>query len=430
MIDVVMPKMGESITEGTILEWKKQVGDSIAKDETLLEISTDKVDSEIPSPAAGTIVEIIAQVNDTIPVGDVIARIGEVGESASTEEVSVETAPTEESVPDEPDLVSEIKEVVQSEIIIEKPIIQSGKRFYSPLVKSIAKKEGITQAELDALMGTGNNGRVNKQDILAHLKTRTAGALTQTEDVIEQPTSIVPTMSDEIEPMSRIRKRIAEHMVQSVQTSPHVYTTVEADVTNLVHIRAEHKESFKSKAGVNLTYTPMLLDACIRVIQEFPLMNASLDGDNIVHHRNINMGVAVALPDDNLIVPVIHSSEEKNFLGLARSVSDLAGRAREDKLMPDEIFGSTFTITNPGVFGGLFGMGIINQPNVGILSIGSFHKRPVVKETEYGDTVVVRSMVYLTLSYDHRIIDGAYGTRFLARLVEIIEQFSINRVQN
>ena len=430
MTDVVMPKMGESITEGTILEWKKQVGDSIAKDETLLEISTDKVDSEIPSPATGTIVEIIAQVNDTIPVGDVIARIGEVGESASTEEVSVETAPTEESLPTEPDLVPEIEEVVQSEIVIEKPIIQSGKRFYSPLVKSIAKKEGITQAELDALMGTGNNGRVNKQDILAYLKIRTAGAPTQTEDVIEQPASIVPTMSDEIEPMSRMRKRIAEHMVQSVQTSPHVYTTVEADVTNLVHIRAEHKESFKSKAGVNLTYTPMLLDACIRVIQEFPLMNASLDGDNIVHHRNINMGVAVSLPDDNLIVPVIHSSEEKNFLGLARSVSDLAGRARENKLTPDEIFGSTFTVTNPGVFGGLFGMGIINQPNVGILSVGSFQKRPVVKETEYGDTIVVRSMVYLTLSYDHRIIDGAYGTKFLARLVEIIEQYNNDKIKN
>ena len=430
MTDVVMPKMGESITEGTILEWKKQVGDSIAKDETLLEISTDKVDSEIPSPATGTIVEIIAQVNDTIPVGDVIARIGEVGESTSTEEVSVETAPTEESLPTEPDLVPEIKEVVQAEIVIEKPIIQSGKRFYSPLVKSIAKKEGITQAELDALMGTGNNGRVNKQDILAHLKTRTAGAPTQTEDVIEQPASIVPTMSDEIEPMSRMRKRIAEHMVQSVQTSPHVYTTVEADVTNLVHIRGEHKESFKSKAGVNLTYTPMLLDACIRVIQEFPLMNASLDGDNIVHHRNINMGVAVALPDDNLIVPVIHSSEEKNFLGLARSVSDLSGRAREYKLTPEEIFGSTFTITNPGVFGGLFGMGIINQPNVGILSVGSFQKRPVVKETEYGDTIVIRSMVYLTLSYDHRIIDGAYGTKFLARLVEIIEQYNNDKIKN
>lgn len=430
MTDVVMPKMGESITEGTILEWKKKVGDNIAKDETLLEISTDKVDSEIPSPATGTIVEIIAQVNDTIPVGDVIARIGDVGESASTEEVSVETAPTEESLPIEPDLVPEIKEVVQSEIVIEKPIIQSGKRFYSPLVKSIAKKEGITQAELDALMGTGNNGRVNKQDILAYLKTGTAGAPTLKEDDIEQSGSIVPTMSDEVEPMSRMRKRIAEHMVQSLQTSAHVYTVVEADVTNLVNIRANNKESFNSKSGVNLTYTPMLLDCSIRAIQEFTLMNASLDGDNIIHHRNINMGVAVALPDDNLIVPVIHSSEEKNFLGLARSVSDLAGRARENKLTPDEIFGSTFTITNPGVFGGLFGMGIINQPNVGILSIGSFHKRPVVKETEYGDTVVVRSMVYLTLSYDHRIIDGAYGTKFLARLVEIIEKYNNDKIKN
>ena len=430
MTDVVMPKMGESITEGTILEWKKQVGDSIDKDETLLEISTDKVDSEIPSPATGTIVEIIAQVNDTIPVGDVIARIGAVGESTTIENSSVETGPTKKTVTTEPEPVSAIEAVVQSEIVSEKPIIQSGKRFYSPLVKSIAKKEDITQAELDALTGTGNNGRVNKQDILAYLKTGMAGEPTLKEDVIEQSGSIVPTMSDEIEPMSRMRKKIADHMVQSLQTSAHVYTVVEADVTNMVTIRTENKESFKSKSGVNLTYTPMLLDACIRSIQEFPLINASLDEDNIVHHRNINMGVAVALPDDNLIVPVIHSSEEKNFLGLARSVSDLSGRARENKLTPAEIFGSTFTVTNPGIFGGLFGMGIINQPNVGILAIGSFQKRPVVKETEYGDTIVVRHMVYLTLSYDHRIIDGAYGTKFLARLVEIIEQYNNNKIKN
>ena len=425
-----MPKMGESITEGTILEWKKQVGDSIDKDETLLEISTDKVDSEIPSPAAGTIVEIIVQVNDTIPVGDVIARIGEVGENKATEEASLEASPTEETAATAPVPVPAIEAGIQSEIVSEKPIIQPGKRFYSPLVKSIAKKEGITQVELDALVGTGNNGRVNKKDILAYLKTGMAGTPTLKEDVIEQSRSIVPTMSDEIEPMSRMRKKIADHMVQSLQTSAHVYTVVEADVSNMVTIRTENKESFKSKSGVNLTYTPMLLDACIRAIQEFPLMNVSLDGDNIVHHRNINMGVAVALPDDNLIVPVIHSSEEKNFLGLARSVSDLSGRARENKLTPEEIFGSTFTVTNPGVFGGLFGMGIINQPNVGILAVGSFQKRPVVKETEYGDTIVVRHMVYITLSYDHRIIDGAYGTKFLARLVEIIEQYNNDKIKN
>jgi 2-oxoglutarate dehydrogenase E2 component (dihydrolipoamide succinyltransferase) len=436
MTDVVMPKMGESITEGTILEWKKQVGDSIAKDETLLEIATDKVDSEIPSPASGTIVEILAQVNDTIPVGDVIARIGSADEKVDnapekTEEIADETQNPQTEPTAKPE-TNQIEAV--STLPTQKDKVKSSqKRFYSPLVKSIAREEGLSQSELDAIPGSGREGRVNKSDILNFIANRgkeVAPIISQAPSVSPPKQPVQLAMSDEVEPMSRMRKRIADHMVQSLQTSAHVYTVVEADVTNLVQIRAENKESFKAKSGVNLTYTPMLLDACIRAIQEFSLMNASLDGDNIVHHRNINMGVAVALPDDNLIVPVIHSSEEKNFLGLARSVSDLAGRARENKLTPDEIFGSTFTVTNPGVFGGLFGMGIINQPNVGILSIGSFQKRPVVKETEYGDTIVVRSMVYLTLSYDHRIIDGAYGTKFLARLVEIIEQYNNDRIKN
>ena len=436
MTDVVMPKMGESITEGTILEWKKQVGDSIAKDETLLEIATDKVDSEIPSPASGTIVEILAQVNDTIPVGDVIARIGSADEKVDnapekTEEIADETQNPQTEPTAKPE-TNQIEAV--STLPTQKDKVKSSqKRFYSPLVKSIAREEGLSQSELDAIPGSGREGRVNKSDILNFIANRgkeVAPIISQAPSVSPSKQPVQLAMSDEVEPMSRMRKRIADHMVQSLQTSAHVYTVVEADVTNLVQIRAENKESFKAKSGVNLTYTPMLLDACIRAIQEFSLMNASLDGDNIVHHRNINMGVAVALPDDNLIVPVIHSSEEKNFLGLARSVSDLAGRARENKLTPDEIFGSTFTVTNPGVFGGLFGMGIINQPNVGILSIGSFQKRPVVKETEYGDTIVVRSMVYLTLSYDHRIIDGAYGTKFLARLVEIIEQYNNDRIKN
>ena len=430
MFDVVMPKMGESIIEGTILEWKKKVGDTINKDETLLEISTDKVDSEIPSPATGTVVEIIAQVNDTIPVGDVIARIGGADEKVDTPPEKKEEVVVEISEPStKPELAQLEANSLDSTQKVES--ISSQDRFYSPLVKSIAKEEGVSQSELDAIPGSGRDGRVNKSDMLNFISNRSAGAIpVQTPSAPAPQKPIQLAMSDEVEPISRMRKRIAEHMVQSLQTSAHVYTVVEADVTNLVNIRVEHKESFKAKSGVNLTYTPMLLDCCIRTIQEFPLINASLDGDNIVHHRNINMGVAVALPDDNLIVPVIHSSEEKNFLGLARSVSDLAGRARENKLTPDEIFGSTFTVTNPGVFGGLFGMGIINQPNVGILSIGSFQKRPVVKETEYGDTVVVRSMVYLTLSYDHRIIDGAYGTRFLARLVEIIEQYNNDKIKN
>ena len=424
MYDVVMPKMGESITEGTILEWKKKIGDSISKDETLLEISTDKVDSEIPSPASGTILEIIAQVNDTIPVGNVIARIGDTDEEPNT--------PSAEPPQSKPITAPEIK---QPDPTISIPIktsvaISSRKRFYSPLVKSIGKKEGISQEELDSIPGSGKNGRVNKQDILSYLniQAKTVQIDKVEPGLPEQP--IIKPMSDSVEPMSRMRKKIADHMVQSVLTSPHVYTTVEADVTNLVNICSNYNENFVKRSGVSLTYTPMILDACIRTIQEFPLMNTSLEGDNIIHHRNINMGVAVALPDENLIVPVIHSAEEKNFLGLARSTANLANRARENKLSPDEIFGSTFTVTNPGVFGGLFGMGIINQPNVGILAVGSFQKWPVAKETEYGDTIVIRHMVYLTLSYDHRIIDGSYGTKFLSRLVKNIESYNHGKIQN
>ena len=429
MIDVVMPKMGESITEGTILEWKKKEGERINKDETLLEISTDKVDSEVPSPASGTIIEIIAKVNDTVDVGAVIAHIGEEDEPYKPKQNN-KADPEKKYVSIEKDSHDkepyEEIETPNSEIETEKFIapIQSSRRFYSPLVKSIANQEGITLEELDALTGSGQNGRVSKKDILSYLQSRTLPSKDQKSDV-----PIPVAMSDRVEPMTRMRKKIADHMVHSVHTSPHVYTTVEADVTNLVDIRSKHKESFNNLAGISLTYTPMILDVCIRNIREFPLMNASLDGDNIVHHQNINMGVAVALPDDNLIVPVIHASEEKNFLGLARSTTDLADRARRNKLNPDEIFGSTFTVTNPGIFGGLFGMGIINQPNVAILAVGAFQKRPIVKETEYGDTIVVRHMVYLTLSYDHRIIDGAYGTRFMSRFVEQLESYTSQQIE-
>ena len=440
MIDVVMPKMGESITEGTILEWKKKVGDAIDKDETLLEISTDKVDSEIPSPASGIIVEITAQVNETVLVGEVIARISKDGDEdkpEKDEDIMSNDEPQpllnkDESksvdLPDEQTVSSQNSLDNEEAITLEnKSTIQAFKRFYSPLVKSISLKENITQEELDSITGSGRDGRVNKQDLLSFLNTRSSPSHMSTTEKFTESDSIL--MQDKVEPMSRMRKKIADHMVESVRTSPHVYTTVEADVTTLVDVCSKHKDDFKERAGVNLTFTPMILDGCIRTILEFPLMNASLDNDNIIYHQNINMGVAVALPDDNLIVPVIHASEEKNFLGLARSTADLSNRARENKLSPDEIFGSTFTVTNPGVFGGLFGMGIINQPNVGILAVGTFQKRPVVKETQYGDTIVVRRMVYLTLSYDHRIIDGAYGTRFLSRLVEQLENFSSERIK-
>ena len=416
MIDVIMPKMGESITEGTILEWKKQVGDSVVKDETILEISTDKVDSEVPSPDNGILVEIMANVNDVIPVGHVIARIGKENEKSNIETNKGNVKSINDVSADE---------ILEDSISIEEKIIESSFRFYSPLVKSIAKKENISLEELDALTGSGNNGRVNKMDLLNYLKNKSHPSSEKKSSDLLTPSSL----SDKIEPMSRMRKKIADHMIHSVHTSPHVYTTVEADVTNLVSIRNEYGMDFKKRSGVTLTYTPMILDSCIRSIQEYPLMNASLDGDNIIHHGKINMGVAVALPNDDLIVPVINASEEKNFLGLARSTSDLAGRARENKLLPEEIFGSTFTVTNPGVFGGLFGMGIINQPNVGILAVGAIQKRPVVKETKYGDSIIIRHMVYFTLSYDHRIIDGAYGTRFLTHLVNEVENFDIQRVK-
>ena len=427
-IDVIMPKMGESITEGTILEWKKNIGDSIALDETLLEISTDKVDSEIPSPAAGVITELLYSINDVVAVGTVIARVGGEGETP------VEKAP--EAV-EEVLIVEKVETVVAVAEVT--PISNSqqsdkGGRFYSPLVKSIAKAEGISPTELDSISGSGKDGRVNKHDMLAYVESRgTAQVVTPiavplphipatpfpVQPVIPQS----PGLADRVEPMGRMRKKIAQHMLASQQTSPHVYSTTEVDVTNMVNYRIKSKDAFLEKYGVKLTYTPMILDACIKGIQEFPLMNASIDGDNIVHHQKINMGVAVALPDNNLIVPSIKASEEKNFLGLTRATADLAARARINKLEPEEIFGSTFTVTNPGIFGSLFGMAIINQPNVGILSVGSIQKKPVVKETEFGDVIVIRSMMYITLGYDHRLIDGAYGTRFLSRVTDLIEAF-------
>ncbi|MBC8311426.1 MAG: 2-oxo acid dehydrogenase subunit E2 [Candidatus Marinimicrobia bacterium] len=421
-----MPKMGESITEGTILEWKKNIGDTIALDETLLEISTDKVDSEVPSPAAGVITELLFSVNDVVEVGTVIARVGGEGE-----------APVKKS----PEVVKEapkVEEVAQAEKTVEvvpvSPSTSSGEggRFYSPLVKSIAKTEGISSEELDSISGSGKDGRVNKHDMMAYLENRGNAQLVTPAAVplphipatpVQPIATSTPGLTDNIEPMGRMRKKIAQHMLASQQTSPHVYSTTEVDVTNLVNYRAQSKDAFLEKYGVKLTYTPMILDACIKGIQEFPLMNASIDGDNIVHHQKINMGVAVALPDNNLIVPAIKASEEKNFLGLTRATADLAARARINKLEPDEIFGSTFTVTNPGIFGSLFGMAIINQPNVGILSVGSIQKKPVVKETEFGDVIVIRSMMYITLGYDHRLIDGAYGTRFLSRVTELIEAF-------
>ena len=423
-VDVLMPKLGESITEGTILEWKKKVGDDIKKDETLLEISTDKVDSEIPSPESGKIIQVLYQVNDVVPVGEVIAKIGSIDDKViekskniprSNEKTNNNPILSDNKINDDNDINHSIGNF--------KNLDNEKNRFYSPLVKSIAKKENISLDELEDIPGTGLNNRMNKNDILNYIKSR------ESLDLNKSKSDVKYSLNNKLEPMGHVRLMIADHMKKSRDTSVHVYSTSEVDITNIVNYRNINKDSYLDKYQTNLTYTPFFIDSVIKSIQGFPLINASIDGKNILNNLNINIGVAVALPDDNLIVPVIKKSEELNFLGVARACSDLAQRARENKLAPDEVKDSTFTITNPGIFGSLFGMGIINQPNSALLSIGSIHKRPVVKETAYGDVVVVRSMVYLTLAYDHRIIDGAYGTRFLTHLKNKLENFNEDSLQ-
>jgi len=426
IVDVLMPKMGESITEGTIIEWKKNIGDTIEKDETLLEISTDKVDSEIPCPSAGKILALLYDKNETVEVNTIIAKIGTEGE----ENIDIDS---ESSSKDEQVIIehknSDIKSTPKKieEIIDNKEENNNNKVdrvFYSPLVKSIALKEGISIDELSNINGSGYNNRVNKNDLIEYIKTKETPV--NTENTIAQSTDFnhSPNLQSSVEKMDRVRQKIAKHMIQSKEISAHVYTTSEVDVTNIVLMRNNKKDDFLKKNELKLTYTPIIVSACIKAIQEFPMINCSIDGENIIHHKNINMGIAVALPNNNLIVPVIKSSEEKNFLGLTRSIDNLAKKARSNSLAPDAIFGSTFTVTNPGIFGGLFGMPILNQPNVAILSVGSIEKKPVVKETKFGDAVFVRHMMYLTLGYDHRLIDGAYGTRFLSRVKELLENYN------
>ena len=435
IVDILMPKMGESITEGTIVEWKKNVGDMIAKDETLLEISTDKVDSEIPCTTAGKVLELLFDKNDTVEVNTVIARIG-------TEDSDILDSSISKDVADNKDNIDEeiIEDIPKEEVVIEKETIsktnnslsKKDRKFYSPLVKSIAKKEDVSLDELNTIKGSGDAGRINKTDILNYIDSRSKAPKPPVEISQPAPASTDYSTSEQlkgsIEEMDRVRIKIAEHMVNSKNISAHVYTTSEVDVTNIVNIRNNKKDAFLNKNSIKLTYTPIIVSACIKAIQEYPLINASIKDTNIVHHQNINMGIAVALPDNNLIVPVIKESEEKNFLGLSRNIDLYAKKARSNSLAADDIFGSTFTVTNPGIFGGLFGMPIINQPNVGILSVGSIEKRPVVKETEYGDAVFVRHMLYLTLGYDHRLIDGAYGTKFLSRIKQLLENYNGNEI--
>jgi len=416
-VEIIMPKMGESITEGTIIEWKKKIGDTIEKDETILEISTDKVDSEVPSPASGTLLEISADKNETVEVGTVIGLIGNKGEKKNISNEDASNKNIEESNSEL--IVEQILPDSQTENInISDSSKEKSNRFYSPVVRSIAKREGIDLSQLDSIDGSGRGGRINKADILNFISDKGSSISTS------EPLSSDFSSMAEVEEMDVVRKRISKHMIHSQQTSAHVYSTVEIDMTNLLEIKRKYSDTYKQKHSIKLTVTSLIIDACVKALHEFPLLNSSIDGENIIHHKNINMGVAVALEDNNLIVPVMKSAEERNLIGICRSLEDLSTKARSKQLELDQVQGSTFTITNPGVFGGLMGMPIINQPNVGILSIGKIQKKPVVKETDFGDSVFIRSMMYATLGYDHRLIDGAYGTKFLSYLLDVIESYN------
>lgn len=444
--DLVMPKMGESVAEATIIKWTKNEGDKIKIDETVLEIATDKVDSEIPSPFEGTLVKRLFKEGDVVQVGTVIAVIS----NEATASASPAAAPVAETkTVSAPVAASSIAST-------SKVTTDFGKsdKFYSPLVKSIAKEEGISVAELDAIKGTGQDGRVTKADILAYLPTRnkqataapqasssatsasseskpaqSSGVALGDNTVIVQRPAVSVGGSDEIVDMDRMRKLIADHMVMSKHVSPHVTSFVEADVTNLVQWRDKAKKEFEKREGEKLTFTPLFIEAVAKAIKDFPMINVSVDqtGTKIIKRKNINIGMAAALPSGNLIVPVIKNADEKNLLGITKAVNDLANRARANKLAPDEIQGGTFTLTNVGNFGNVMGTPIINQPQVAILAVGTIKKKPAVIETPQGDMIGIRQFMFLSLSYDHRVVDGSLGGSFVRRVADYLEKWDVNR---
>jgi 2-oxoglutarate dehydrogenase E2 component (dihydrolipoamide succinyltransferase) len=432
IVDLVMPKMGESIMEATILKWHKQVGDAIKMDETMLEIATDKVDSEVPSTAAGTITAILFNVNDVVPVGTVIAQISTDAAGASVAAPVAEAAPTPAPQP-APVAPAQHAAAVASSSNAD------GARFYSPLVLNIAATEHISMAELEQIPGTGNEGRVTKKDILQYVANRSAApvaapAPTPAPAVAAAPAASanvtatsIPSGNVEIIEMDRMRKLIADHMVRSKATSPHVTSFTEADVTNIVKWRDANKAKFEKQYGEKITFTPIFIEAIANCIRKFPMINVSVDGNNIIVKKDINIGMATALPSGNLIVPVIRNADTKNLIGLSKDVNGLANAARNNKLKADDTQGGTFTMTNVGTFGSLMGTPIINQPQVAILAVGSIKKRPMVLETPSGDVIAIRHMMYLSLSYDHRVVDGSLGASFLTAVANELEAFDINR---
>ena len=446
IIDILLPKMGESVAEATITKLVVDAGADVEADDPIVEIATDKVDSEVPAPEDGTLVEWCVAEGDVVQVGAVIARYDVGGEgsgdtaapasaSASAEAPAPAPAPAQAS-PNSP--TAAVVEEVMAPLAGGPARKGPSGRFYSPLVRSIAEKEGISMAELESMSGSGAEGRVTKKDILSYVKGRGQAAPAAKPAPVPAPAPVakaataVPAATSvdgahDIVEMDRMRKMIADHMVRSVQTSPHVTSFVEADVTHLVQWRNANKKAFQEKFGEKLTFTPLIAEAIVKAIRDFPGINASVDGDRILIHKNIHLGMAAALPSGNLIVPVIRHADQYNLQGLARQVNDLAARARAGKLTPDDIAGGTYTMSNVGTFGNVMGTPIINQPQVGILALGAIRKRPAVLETEQGDVIAVRSMMFLSHSYDHRVVDGMLGGSFVRRVADYLEGFDPNR---
>jgi 2-oxoglutarate dehydrogenase E2 component (dihydrolipoamide succinyltransferase) len=434
-VELVMPKMGESIMEATILKWRKKPGDKVELDEPVLDIATDKVDSEVPSPVAGVVMEILYQENDVVAINKPIAIIeteATNGQVAASPAVSTSASSSNIQA-------AQVPYVPAAEPAVSSASAES--RFYSPLVRTMAKEEGIGLAELDKVLGSGQDGRVTKKDMLAYIDQRKAGVISapaaptlQTAPSPASPalqTIVPPAISVsgnvEIVEMDRMRKLIADHMVMSKHVSPHVTSFVEADVTNMVNWRNRIKDQFKKQYGENITFTPIFVEAVARALRDFPMVNVSVDGTKIIVRKDFNIGMAAALPSGNLIVPVIKNADQLNLIGLTKKVNELAGRARQNQLKPEEIQGGTFTLTNVGTFGNVMGTPIINQPQAAIMATGAIRKKPAVLETEYGDVIAIRQMMFLSLSYDHRVVDGMLGGSFLRRVADYLEGFDPNR---
>ncbi|UJH68009.1 dihydrolipoamide acetyltransferase family protein [Allomuricauda sp. SCSIO 65647] len=444
--ELKLPQMGESVAEATLTAWLKEVGDTIEMDEPIFEIATDKVDSEVPSEVEGKLLEKRFEVDDVIKVGEVVAVIETEGEVS--QEVTIEDEPAEETGATEaPEPVVELEQqmqTVQESVAPAAADLSGSGRFYSPLVKNIAKEEGISFQELETIPGTGKEGRVTKNDILAFIENRGANGgskaievqpkaeptphpIQETAKEPSRPSTVAVKDGDETIPLTRMGKLIAHHMTESVATSAHVQSFVEVDVTNVVNWRNKTKKSFEEREGEKLTFTPIFMEAVAVAIKKYPLINISLDGDNVIKKKNINIGMAAALPDGNLIVPVIKNADQLNLVGMAKTVNDLANRARNNELKPDEIQDGTYTVTNVGSFGSVFGTPIINQPQVGILALGAIRKVPAVIETEEGDFIGIRSKMFLSHSYDHRVVNGALGGMFVKAVADYLEAWDVNR---